>query len=120
MRKTFLSIAAACAVLTGCSSAEHSNRRQISRHDIADWPLSVESGTLACEGQGVTFESNGVVYAVNGTAKTRRLGRDIDPIWAAGEPVWITDPKTKKRVNVGPPKKNIGNLIAAGLALCSE
>jgi hypothetical protein len=37
-----------------------------------------------------------------------------------GDPVWITDPKTKKRVNVGPPKKNITPLIDGGLQLCAK
>lgn len=37
----------------------------------SDWPFSVESGRLYCEGPGsnVVMESGGVVYALNGRAR---------------------------------------------------
>jgi hypothetical protein len=80
---------------------------KITRTDLGkDWPLTVESGVLKCSGSGrtggVTFESGGVKYNVNGLASTWKLGLEIDSIWAIGEPLWVTDPKTKKPVNVGP------------------
>jgi hypothetical protein len=106
-------------VLSGCASAAHSSSGRVSRLQFGEkWPLLVDSGTLACDGQAVTFRAEGILYAVNGTAMTRRLEKDIDPIWAPGDPVWITDRQTKKRVNAGPPKRDIGPLIQAGLQLC--
>jgi len=95
---------------------------QISRADLGDkWPLTVESGTLACRVldikgytgprlTAVTFRSGGITYAVNGVARSHRLGPEVDSIWAPGDPVWIDDLKTKKKVNVGPPKKDISPL----------
>ena len=74
--------------------------------DLGDaWPLTVEDGLIACQNQAVTFTTGGVTYAVNGTAKDRGLGRDIDPIWAV-DPAGIT------------PKMSIGPLIDRGRALC--
>jgi len=71
-----------------------------------DWPLTVDSGTLRCEGDAVTFETtDGDIYAVNGTAKTTTDYPDIDAIWA-------DDPALAGL------KKNIGPLIDQGLKLC--
>jgi len=67
----------------------------------------------------VTLEVRGVRYAVNGAAETRKLGKDIEEVWAPGQPIWVTDPQTKKKVNAGPPKKSIAPLIRDGLKLCS-
>lgn len=78
---------------------------EVSREDFgADWPLTVASGILACEGAGaVTFTANGTTYAVNGMASSLDAGVDIDPIWAEARDA---------------PKKNIGPLIDRGLELC--
>lgn len=70
------------------------------------WPLTVPSGTLRCESRAVIFEVDGTRYAVNGTAKDRKLGTDIEAIWA------ITSPALGTRKNIGP-------LIDRGLKLCS-
>ena len=69
------------------------------------WPLTVDSGTLRCEGAGaVTFTTeDGTTYAVNGLALGMHTYPDIDAIWADA-------PDT--------PKVFIGDLIQAGLALC--
>jgi hypothetical protein len=49
----------------------------------ARWPLTVDAGILRCRVPGiVTFESNGVVYALSGNAEAVALGNDIGPIWA--------------------------------------
>lgn len=71
-----------------------------------EWPLTVESGILRCQGQAVTFDSDGKHYAVNGTAKSRQAGIDIEEIWAMDSG------------GLGL-RKNIGPLIQRGLALCS-
>ena len=116
-----LIVGAGLALVTGCRESFDSIPGNISRREASfEWPLTVDAGRLRCEAQAVTFEAHGTVYAVNGTAMTRRLGKDIDEIWAAADPIWITDPKTKEKVNVGPPKRNIGPLIDAGLEFCSN
>jgi hypothetical protein len=82
------------------------NSVAVKRSDFGDdWPLTVEQGTLRCEGDAVTFNDGETVYAVNGTAKTRKSGVDIDPIWADNPDI----PGTKR---------NIGVLIDRGLELC--
>lgn len=71
------------------------------------WPLTVDHGTLRCDGEdkAVTFEApDGTVYALNGPAKVRSLGIDIDPIQ-------LRDPDNPRRGGVGP-------LINRGLDLC--
>jgi hypothetical protein len=97
--------------------------REISKKEFGkDWPLTVDSGTLHCKGSGgvgaVTFVHRNVRYAVNGTARSWKFGKDIDSIWLPGERISVIDPKTKERFNIGPPKKDIGPLIKAGLKLC--
>jgi hypothetical protein len=82
----------------------------ISAADVSeDWPLTVQSGTLSCDGPGsVTFTApDGTTYAVNGMAKSFSGAPDIDPIWA-------DDP------DVPGLKISIGELIERGLALCGE
>jgi hypothetical protein len=68
-----------------------------------DWPLTVEGGTLVCEGPSavgaVYFETEGTRYGVNGLAD----GTEIRPIW--------------KDAQHGL-KKNIGPLIDIGLKIC--
>ncbi len=98
-------------ILAACTSSGGTdlgtNQQQVSSADFGnDWPLTVDSGVLACEGgAAVTFTApDGTTYAVNGTARTVTDYPDIDPIWAD---------------TAGPlPKKNIGPLIDLGLALC--
>jgi len=102
--------------------------RAISRTDLTDWPLTVASGVLRCRKimragrvmEAVTFEYGGNIYNVNGTASTLSLGQEIGPIWARGDPVLVRDPQTGKTVNAGPPKKNIGDLLNAGIDLCAQ
>jgi hypothetical protein len=93
--------------------------RVISRAEMgANWPLTVERVTLTCRAGAVTVTSEGVVYAVNGIAIGRKAGKDIDTLWAAPSPEYFVDPKTKKRINLAAPKKNIGPLIKLGNDLC--
>lgn len=105
MTRFSMTVSLALLFLVGCTSAPVGT--QVTQQEFgADWPLTVSSGTLRCEGAGaVLFRSpDGTDYAVNGTALTAGYG-DIDPIWAA-------DPTALA------PKMNIGPLIDLGLALC--
>lgn len=76
-----------------------------------DWPLTVNSGTVNCEGGAgsgvVTFKApDGTVYAVNGTAKTQQP--DLPEI----EAIWKKDPDIPgARINFSP-------VIDKGLELC--
>jgi hypothetical protein len=79
---------------------------EVSRGDFGeDWPLTVDSGVLACQGAGaVTFTAlDGTTYAVNGLAQSATPYPEIDPIWA----------------DSGKPKVDIGPLIDRGLDLCA-
>jgi hypothetical protein len=79
----------------------------VSRADYGtDWPLTVESGVLACDSDAATIEVGGTTYALNGTARTFRAGVDIDPIWAANP-------------DVDGLKIDIGPLIDDALKLCA-
>ena len=76
----------------------------------ADWPLTVEEGTVSCEGisEGlgeVYFSAEGTTYAVNGLAQGASDGPDIDLIWA-------DNPEIKGT------KINIHPIIERGLELC--
>ena len=88
---------------------------RVSASDFGDkWPLTVSEGLLGCSPAGrlqaVTFETAaGIIYAVNGTAKSS----GFPPI----EEIWRPDPRPEfatfgLRVNIGP-------LLDLGLKLCS-
>ncbi|GAB3783882.1 hypothetical protein GCM10027601_17000 [Nocardioides ungokensis] len=75
------------------------------------WPLTVDSGTLSCDGSNgvgavVFTASDGTKYALNGTAKSSGNYADIRPIWA-----------DDKALGYGL-KKDISPLIDKGLTLC--
>jgi hypothetical protein len=78
--------ASALIGLTACgggSGADGDVSRSQFEADGKVWPLTVDSGTLACEpGSRITFEADGTTYAVNGLAKGDGSYADIDPIWA--------------------------------------
>lgn len=105
--------AAGLALLTACGGSGAGGdqaRGRVSRTqfeaDGKTWPLTVDSGTLACEpGSHVTFTAGSTTYAVNGGAKGEHRWPEIDRIWADdGSGLGL--------------KKNIGDLIGAGLQLC--
>lgn len=82
----------------------------VSREMLGDeWPLTVEDGTLRCDGPAVAgaifFQAEGRWYPVNGIARGRSEGIEIDVIWA-------DDP------DIPGAKKHIGVLIERGLELC--
>lgn len=74
----------------------------------ADWPLTVDSATLACDGSDgmgdATATVNGKTYALNGLAK----GAGLPPI----DEIWKADPDLPGL------KKSIGPLIDRALELC--
>ena len=103
-----LLLVATIAACSGADTAAGNSSIEVSRADFgAEWPLTVDSGTLSCEADAVTFESSGTTYAVNGTAGSRDAGVDIEPIWA-------DDPSGDA------PKLNIGPLIDRGIELCES
>lgn len=116
MPKSGLSIALVVVALIGVGwlwyigafSSQSADTGFVSRSTLGErWPLTVESGTLHCEGSAVTFVTGGTTYAVNGTAvgqMERRGWKDIGAIWALAEQGL---------------KKDISPLIDRGLALCS-
>ena len=115
-----LALLAACLGLSACGSASSADgaksedghpKGYVSRATLgADWPLTTNDGVLACEGSGgvgsATITTDGTKYALNGIAKGRKDGADIDPVWAADDS------------GLGL-KKNIGPLIDAALKLCA-
>lgn len=70
-----------------------------------DWPFTVADGMLQCGAPDrVTFTSGGVIYALNGSAKSAGAFEDVAPIW--------------KDSNFPGVKVNIGPMIDKGLTLC--
>lgn len=96
--------------LSSCGG-DASNEAHMSRAELgAEWPLTVDEGTVSCEGIGerlgqVYFTAEGTTYAVNGLAQGASDGPDIDQIWA-------DDPEMDGL------KINIGPIIDRGLDLC--
>lgn len=111
-----LSVAGCGESTSGTSGADNSdtasNERLVSRADYGDeWPLTVGSGTLRCDGSAVTFTSaDGTTYWVNGTAG----GQAEEQGWANVRSIWADDPAYEGL------KINIGPLIDDGLELCGD
>jgi hypothetical protein len=84
--------------------------KEVSKLDYGrHWPLTVDSGTIRCEGSSgagsVLFDADdGTTYAVNGTAQAGG-GPEIDEIWK--------DAGDGMKVDIGP-------ILDEGLALCAE
>jgi hypothetical protein len=71
------------------------------------WPLTVPSGELYCTGaSAVVFRDVTGLWNVNGAATTQDIGEEIEPIWAENPDIEGT-------------RINIGDLISAGLDVCS-
>ena len=92
--------------------ADHPATTDVSKTPLdTDWPFTVPVGTLECRTFGklhiVTITSNGITYAVNGTARSRlkELGlQDSDDIWKR-------DPKD-------PETRVSSNIVKKGMAIC--
>jgi hypothetical protein len=69
-----------------------------------EWPLTVDSGVLQCQGNAASIRTPRGVYALNGFALQEGLPR-LDPIWR-------DDP------SVPGVKVSIGDLLDMALALC--
>jgi hypothetical protein len=92
----------------------------------AEWPFTIESGILDCEGTSITFEYNDIKYAINGIAKAKGFA-EIDSIWK-DDPDFFELAKAIKKSDEsiedvitemgGPTKINIGPIIQLGLKLC--
>lgn len=105
----WLRIVLLAGLLAACSSGAQEVR--VTQAEFGDeWPFSVPDGTLRCEGSGgsgaVTFEAQGRLYGVNGTAKSKGL--------PGIEPIWVADPAAP---GLGL-KKSVGPIIDRGLQLC--
>jgi hypothetical protein len=69
----------------------------------SEWPFTVPNGILGCTQPGtVTFNADGIVYGLNGTA--------LDHGYPAVDPIW-------KSATSGP-QADLGPVIEEGLALC--
>jgi hypothetical protein len=96
--------------LSSCGG-DAANEAHMRRADLGtDWPLTVDEGTVSCEGIGerlgeVYFTAEGTTYAVNGLAQGASDGPDIDEIWA-------------DNLEMEGLKINIGPIIDRGLDLC--
>lgn len=116
LRTLAVGLGVVLTLVAGCGSSETStstkpetNSIEVSAADLeGPWPLTVESGTLACDGQAVTFSVDGGTYAVNGTAR----GRANSEGWLPIEDIWAPDPV------IDGLKVNIGELVDKGLELC--
>ena len=77
------------------------------REDLGDkWPLTVDAIRLRClPGTVLVFDANGTTYALNGTAKSKKLYADVAPIW-------LDDP------NYAGLKISLQPLLDVGLPLC--
>lgn len=109
----------ACGLIAGCSSGNEAGENasgtkgksievtQATWHDGA-WPFTVSHGILGCTESPspgeVTFNVEGTVYGINGTALDQGLP-EVDPVWLSAG---------------GGLKVDIGGMIERGLKLCEE
>ena len=69
-----------------------------------EWPFTVPRGILGCtKPQSVTFNVNGTLYGVNGSAIDHG-NQPVDPIWKTASPG---------------PRADLGPMIQKGLSLCN-
>ena len=99
-----------CVLLAACTTTPKSIHVTKAEYGN-DWPLTVGEGDIECrEVESVVFRSGGVVYALNGTARGRLKELPaIDAIWA------FDDEYGGRKSGL---RKNMGDLISRGLALC--
>jgi len=111
-------LAIAVAFSTGCGGGTSANSAHVSKVEMGeDWPLTVDEGTLRCDGPGwVTFEASDSTYAVNGAAKGHSEANGLG--WADADEIWAEDSALAGVPGMAGTKKNIGPLIDRGLKLC--
>ena len=95
----------------------------IEKVDFRDWPFTVESGKLWCDGSNVLFATNGKVYGINGAGKSyikKKGGAELAEIWAI-------DAKYKKELmklglseEKATVRLSISSILAKGLSLCQD
>lgn len=103
-----LAFVALIAVFVWSQSGSQSPPRGFVSRELlgADWPLTVDSGTLRCEPpQLVVIDVGGTTYAVNGSAKGTARWADADVI-------------TAPHPTIAGGRKDAGPLIRRGLDLC--
>ena len=94
--------------VAGCSENGYSSNGSSTEVSQAawtgsEWPFTVPNGILGCTRPGiVTFDADGTVYGLNGTALDHGYPT-VDPIW--------------KSATLGP-QADLGPMIQKGLALC--
>ena len=88
-----------------------------------EWPLTIEEGTLSCQGAGAVFitDRKGRVWPVNGMASAWRdrfdAQPDLEPIWREDEKLMETFPEALRNSDLTL-RIDIGPLIKRGLSLC--
>jgi hypothetical protein len=108
-----------CGLVAGCSSGSEAGENangtkgksieviQATWHDGA-WPFTVSHGILGCTEPPspgkVTFNVEGTVYGINGTALDQGLP-EVNPVWRSAG---------------GGLRVDIGGMIERGLKLCEE
>ena len=93
------------------ASCDDSSKR-ISKSDFGDdWPFSVESGTLSCQGDPyvIIFESGGRTYGLNDAARATEQYEEISVIV-----------KTDENYPGGQVKMDISVIEFEGLKLCNH
>lgn len=109
-RMRYTGVLAVLLIVSGCGGGGAGNAREVSRQDLgSDWPLTVDRGTLKCEGsRGVgqaTITVNGTTYYVNGLAKQTNKYRPLEEIWAPNP-------------SIPGARMDAGKLTELALALC--
>jgi hypothetical protein len=115
--------------------AAHKTEKSSQTHDVIrasdfgeKWPFTVPEGVLRCSSlSSVTFTANGVIYAVNGSAMSDRVGyAPIESIWLINMAFMekiakATNNSVEEVIEISGTKRiGIGPIISAGLALCAD
>jgi hypothetical protein len=107
-----ISVALLLGLLGACG--DPGERGVVSRSDFgADWPFTVESGRLACEGRAITFKTGPYTYALNDAAESQLGTRG----WLKSETIEARKPV---QAVVGGKRSDTGfeRVIERGLKLC--
>lgn len=102
--------------LWGLMSPSTPDGQAISQSEYGEkWPFTVAKGSVRCEGASwIVFESGGVAYAVNGSARSVAKSRG----WADVETIWRDDPAAQGTGTTW--KVSVSPIIERGLKLCER